>query len=125
VERAALAAFCTWRFLQTQKEPSPPPQEEEVPPSTPVKKPAPAPSGPLSAIDLVKVACSTRKRARDEEEVATSEEGEGEEEMASAATPQAKHAKPREAEGASRKPKLVAMVGGVAMLGSTNEWCSA
>jgi hypothetical protein len=103
-----------------------------VAPCTPVSKPAPAPSGPfsgISAIDLVKVACSTRKRARNEEELATSSS----EEVESAATPQSKHAKPRagdggsgfgqKGEGAGRKPKLVAMVGGVAstMVGGTND----
>uniref|UniRef100_A0A7S0EPX5 Uncharacterized protein n=1 Tax=Phaeocystis antarctica TaxID=33657 RepID=A0A7S0EPX5_9EUKA len=132
VERAALSAYCTWRFLQRT---SPPredseeeEEEEEVAPCTPVSKPAPAPSGPfsgISAIDLVKVACSTRKRARNEEELATSSSEEAE----SAATPQSKHAKPRAGpggkgfgqtvEGAGRKPTLMAMVGGVAstMLG--------
>lgn len=101
VERAALSAYCTWRFLQRT---SPPredseaedshAEEEEVAPCTPVNKPAPAPSGGpfsgISAIDLVKVACSTRKRARDEEDLATSS---SEEAAESAATPQSKHAK--------------------------------
>ena len=41
-----------------------PDPDDEVPPSTPVTKPVPG--AKLSAIDLVKVACSGRKRSRSE-----------------------------------------------------------
>lgn len=142
VERAALSAYCTWRFLQrtsppredSEAEDSHEEEEEEVAPCTPVNKPAPAPSGGpfsgISAIDLVKVACSTRKRARDEEDLATSS---SEEAAESAATPQSKHAKklsPCAGDGGygfgqkeGGKPKHAAMVGGVAstMVGGTND----
>ena len=64
MERAALAAYCTWRFLQRtspraeeeEEDDEEDEQEEEVAPCTPVSKPAAAPSGSLSALDLVKVA---------------------------------------------------------------------
>ena len=92
-EREALTAFCASRPV-----PNP---DDEVPPSTPVTKPVPGTK--LSAIDLVKVACSGRKRSRSEDE----EDEEDEQMRSSDLTPQAKQARPRMTEGAGLKPKFV------------------
>jgi hypothetical protein len=106
-ERQAFVDFCAARMPAAPGVDTEDTTMDEVAPSTPLSKPASS-GGSIYAIDLVKAACSGRKRFRsdgEEDEEETAEEEVEAEVRRCVVTPQAKVARPLVREEEGRKSK--------------------